>query len=346
MSNTAKQRFADWYLSADLELTEDSQNKRIESIEELMKINDKLFWLDIIRIYLGIEVNDQENFDKFIGEFKNKDSIFPVSGFNNLHKTLAGILLCFRLEKPQEINKSISLAYLNSRFFGQFSSNLKIPVLAYCNASLKTWAIKERNIDLSERRTEIVDFGERMEEDTYVVDLEDQTFVTNAIIALVDKNRSLLEETNILWWLFGETSIILSEDFKKVGLPKICPIVARELFDLITFSVHPVRARNIVNKALILANSGKALSKDFTVFQTINSLTIDERKIVLGNYKSDSEFLPCLTALFKSLTFAEGADWTPALGGKLTGADFKKSMNLTSISYQILCELLLVKNLE
>lgn len=346
MSTTAKQRFADWYLSADLELTEDIQNKRIESIAELMKNNDKLFWLDIIRIYLGIAVNDQANFNKFVEQFKSRDAIFPVSGFVNLHKTLAGILLCFRLETPREINKVISLAYLNSRFFGQFISDIKIPVLSYCNSYLKNQAIRERSGDLSEHRSEMVGLGERMEEADYVVDLEDQTYVTSAIIALVDKNKGLLEETNILWWLFGESSVKLAEEFKKVGLPKICAIVARELFDLITFSVQPVQAKNILNKALILTNSGKVLSKDFTVFQTINALTINERNLVLGDYKYDSEFLPCLTAIHKSLTFAENADWTSALGGKLAGANFKTAMNLTSISYQLLCEMMLVKNLQ
>jgi hypothetical protein len=344
MSSQSEYNFADWYRPADNQLTTAIQESRIAAIKILMEDEDQGFWLDVVRLYMGVPMKGAGNKAAFIKAFKDADGVFPVSGNEHQLQILAAILLCFRLEDYADPNTLISLAVLNMNFLGQYDEYKAVPVSAFAHKHLSEIAKNERNADLSDNIEEVNELIERNEEDEYEFDSADHTFNTNAIAAILHSQKVLSEETNILWWLFGEGSVSLNESFKTIGLPKAIGIVPKELFDLIQFQLGPVKINSIIQKAIANATSSKA-AKAYSTFELITKLTKDERTVVLNNTQPAVEFAPVLSGFYKAIQF-ETVDWSTIYAGEFHTGDLKKSFPPIELASQIFNELLFLNCME
>jgi len=345
MTTNAKLNFADWYRSAELHLTDEIQQKRFDAIETLMEIDDKAFWVDVVRIYLGIPVINPESSELFVKAFKDADAVFQISGNANHFKTLAGILLCFRLEVDSYMNTTISLAILNWSFLQQYSYDPNIPVLASAHEYLKVEILRERDEDLESHVDHIDDLITSIDVPTYALAATDFKITNNAVKALIAVNKNLLEETNILWWLFGETSVIFDDSFRNIGLPKFTLVAGREFFDLTTYTLGTLRHKAILSKSLFLSNSEKTINKQFSAYEVINKFTIAERKLILGDFAPQSEFTPVLTSLNNSLNFGTDTDWSQSTKAILKDGNIKLNVPAIDLTAQVFREFLYLKNL-
>jgi hypothetical protein len=344
MNSKSEYNFADWYRPADSQLTTLIQESRIVAIKVLMENEAQGFWLDVVRLYMGVPMKTASNKAAFIKAFKDADGVFPVSGNEHQLQILAAILLCFRLEAQADVNTLISLAVLNTNFLGQYNEYTAVPVNAFASRYLSETAKNERNADLSDNTDEVNELSGRIEEDDYEFDSADHTVNTNAIAAILHSQKVLSEETNILWWLFGEGSVSLNESFKNIGLPKAIGIIPKELFDLLQFQLGPVKIKSIIQKAIANASSSKT-TKAYSAFDVITKLSKNERTVILSNAKPAVEFAPVLSGFYKAVQF-ETVDWSSIYAGEFQAGDLKKSFQPIELASQIFNELLFLNCLE
>jgi len=74
--------------------------------------------------------------------------------------------------------------------------------------------------------------------------------IENVMSRLSERQRLLQEESNILWWVFGEYSRDLKQPMVALGLPTTCLIGAKELADLTTVLPGPLAASAFLDKMI------------------------------------------------------------------------------------------------
>jgi hypothetical protein len=345
MSSQAEYNFADWYRPVDNQLTAEIQSYRISAIKVLLSNQDKSFWLDVVRLFWSIPTKSLTNKDTFIRAFKDADPVFPVSGNDHLVKVLAGILLCFRLERISHLNILVALAIKNINFLGQYQDNTIVPVVNNVSTFLVAESKQQRDIFTSAFDDELNELDERKEEDGYVFVDVDHAVVVNAAHAMMHAQKVFSEETNILWWLFGEASITYEESLKSIGLPKTILVIAKELFELFEFTLGTAKISSIINKAISNSVVGKA-NKDYSPLELIGKFNSSEIQILLGDYKAETEFTPILSALYKFPTLTKTENLASLYAEEFHNGDLKKPFSPQLISIQILHEFLLLKKLK
>jgi len=346
MSSDASYNFADWYRPVDNQLNPDTQNHRIKAINVLMNNTDQSFWLDVIRLYVGIPIKDVENKKSFIKAFKDEDSVFPVSGNDQLIRTLASILLCFRLDIDFDLNNVISLAIANLNFLGQYDDSINVPVFTYAKSQISNASKNIRDLKVEAQKDGMDELSDRIEEDDYEFEVKDQIVVVDAVKNILHAQKVFSEETNILWWLFGEASLTYNDSLKTIGLPKVIPVIARELFDLLQFELGTQKMRSLINKAVLNSYTTKNAGKLCSPYEMICKFTSQEIGTLLKTYKPDTEFTPLLSAFYKYSVYSKSNDLTLLYSDEFNGGDLKKTFEPTAIAFQLFNEFLLLKNMH
>jgi len=121
--------------------------------------------------------------------------------------------------------------------------------------------------------------------------------------------KALHEETDVLWWLFGERSRDLDLPFKEVQVPGACLVAAKELVDLTTILPGLVATRSVLGKAL--SNAGKvpaAVKLQDAVEKSPRPWR--EEWVESGGAGAVLDLAPVVRAVARSVEVDEGDDWT------------------------------------
>ena len=94
-----------------------------------------------------------------------------------------------------------------------------------------------------------------------------------AATQLFDQLNLLKEETNILWWLFGETSDLLNEPFAALGVGTADIVAGFDMAHLTTSDVGPVAAPAMMARMVRLAKKSRA---KLTLTMAIEGLTTEQ----------------------------------------------------------------------
>jgi len=359
MSYNAKDLFPDWYVTVDLNMDDKVIEKRLKAIRKIILNKDnKDFWLDMVRLYLGIKPKDS-NRKEFVDEFKSEDSTFLLLNNDNIIKCLAAILLCFKIEKGRsDLNSLISLAVVNANFFGQFQVFENIDVLEYAEKYLSSYSSDEistkhviselEEIKLKfETETETEENTEETEEEEIILDNEDHLKIINIIEKLIKSNAKLAEETNVLWWIYGESSKLANDFFIKVGIQTMSLIAARELSDIIQAPIGATSANQLLDKVLLISNGNKVTMKKVSIPEVLENVSEDMKEKVLRGKKGIlSELTPCLMAVCSSSGCAVGEDWIGKFKKSYYNPDIDKKLELSELSYQFYREYVFLKLLK
>ncbi|MEJ7558209.1 MAG: GTPase-associated system all-helical protein GASH [Pedobacter sp.] len=297
-------------------------------------------------MYWGLPVVNEDSRTEFIKAFKEADLVFPVSGNDHLLQVLAGILICFQLEEDFQLNISIALAIKSINFLEQYEITSTIPVMSNATTFLREQASILRETNLGEQQTEITDLTNRSEVAGYAFVAGDHFVLTTAVNSLFQAQKVFSEETNILWWLFGEASQTFDQPFKAIGLPKAIPIIAKEIFDIIEFSLSNRKIDAIINKAISNCVQSKGSDKAYSPFDMISKFDTSEITPILSGFKPETEFTPILTAFSRFITTGKSSDWANIYTSEFNGGDLKKTFQPPALASQILQELFLLHNLN
>lgn len=352
MSYSAADLFSDWYKPVDLALSSTTADLRINSINKILETEDIEFWLDLVRMHLGITPLNDEHKQDFIRHFKEEDTTFPIIGNEAIVKTLATITLCFKLElEDDEANDTLCLAILNANFLGQFAPNTDIPILIYATDWFNQAAIRAHNTEGGENIVNAArDKLKKVKFDSNEAILANFQIVINAISESLDAvenvtqaNKSVKDEANVLWWLFGEFSSIAKKSFKEVGPEGMAFLGATELYEMSSSAFCFAAGEQFLSKMIELSIT-KGKQPKTSIFNSANLLTEENRKYILGNH-AVSVFTPCLLGISKSLEVEQGDDWSKAYQKQNFSANAKKQFLTSEIAAQVYRELFFVYQL-
>jgi GTPase-associated system helical domain len=345
MSYTAKDSFNEWYKKIDVVATAEVLAFRTEAINKILEYDDQEFWLDVIRIHYSLPLPTEQNKSKLISEFKKTDLVFPILDNAMLINVLASIILCFKLEDDsEELNTSIALAIINCNFLEHYKKN-DVPVYEHALKFLKN-SDSRRKVDYSALTDKIVDLTHELSEEDDETNLSKKKALEIAQIIKLHNvtQKVLLEESNVMWWLFSLHSKICDKNFSEIGSANIL-ISARELYDLTQFSQVIDSGMSILNRVLLLSNDNKPF-KNSSLFEAVNALDEPTKEKLLNGLEGVSTLTPCLLAVQKSLELNSDDDWAPLYKKASFGADVKKKKHKSlDIAYQMYKELIFIKSL-
>lgn len=383
MNYTAKDYFPDWYKAAKLEVTKEIIKWRLDAINEVIKIEKKGFWLDVVRIAVGLPPVIANTQKEFTSIFRKTDNSFPISNNENLLKVLAGITLCFKLEaedideevdesgeeeeeaeetaagKKEEaeaeeidyetrtnINTALSLAILNLNLFGQHKEDGNVPFPSFAQNYLQARTYLERMDEEGEDHQERLEKLEQELVDDADMDTEDHKTVVEVLQTVIKRNEVLSEELNTLSWIFGEYSKLGGKFFAEVGVPLMVTLGPLELQEKSAKMHYLPSAKGLLQKILTISNSSKKLT-NVNAFDAVNSLPNEIKVELTKNFKAHiSELTPYFFAVLKSLEFENGVDYSSSYKKISNGADIKKSLKPDLLASQIYNEVVFIKTLE
>lgn len=323
-----KNKIAEWHNLSKVAVQNDTLEKRYKSIENIIQRKEVEFWLDIVRIYLGIVVIGK-NITDFIRAFSTLDSNFPLTKNEKLLKVLAGMVLICKMElstdsisdnedesreEDEDIDHSksaivISNALVNSIFFNQYKLDTKVPVMDTANAYLSDYSFNQRTSEASDYENSLNETANRLSEEEEGLDASEEESLVKTVQALIKENKLLSEEVNVLWWLFGEYSELADKYFSEIEDNSMVVLGAKELYDLSKFNSELPAARHILRKA-IKASNGQG-TKQTSLKSCIDSLDQSLKgKILDSNTETIDILTPCLYALKNSNT----KDWQNSIG--------------------------------
>ncbi|MDZ4786372.1 MAG: GTPase-associated system all-helical protein GASH [bacterium] len=365
-----KSKIVEWHTLSKVSVQNESLDKRYESIENITQKTEVEFWLDIVRLYLGITVNGK-NITDFISAFSGVDDTFPLTKNEKLLKVLAGMVLMCKMElatdsntnndddseeeevetnatkegeeddENEEVDHSeiailISNALVNSIYFGQHKLDSKVPVIETAKTYLGNYSFNQRTSEIDEHEDSLNETANRLSEEEEKLDSSEEENLVKTTQAIIKENKLLSEEVNVLWWLFGEYSELAEKYFNEIEDHAMVILGAKELYDISQFSSELPAARHILRKA-IKASNGNGV-KQTSLKLCIDSLGSSLKdKILESNTDSIDILTPCLYALKNS-----GAkDWQKSIGFT---ADEK--LNYNGLAMQFYKEIVFINSIN
>ncbi|GAB3956361.1 hypothetical protein GCM10028805_45980 [Spirosoma harenae] len=352
--------FADWYREAELNPTSYTIDERKKAIVSILQNNKISFWLDVLKIYLGFKVSDIPSYIEFCNEFKKQDSSFPLQENEHLIHVLAACTLGAKLDLISETSDALALAILTSNFLGQFSIQSKIPIFDKAKIYIKKESVRFREVEDEELidsdeiefdSISIISKEDTLEDSDFKKPIGDLNEVIQLLVSQVNTitkeivnhqkiNKNLLEEVNILWWVFGESSNLFEKRFKEVGILPMIFVAPFEISEFIEQSPGHLATNVIIDKVLKLAQNKDKAYPNVSLLEVVNSLPENIRKhIDIKDFDELLVFTPSLLGIKKSLQVEEGENWDSIYKKSSLGADSKKKLGSLELSEQIYREL-------
>ncbi len=338
-----KNKISEWHTLSKFSIQNETLDKRQDSIENITQRTEVKFWLDIVRLYIGISVNGK-NITDFISAFSGVDDTFPLTKNEKLLKVLAGMVLMSKMELATDSNSNnddeseeekaeaetnapkeeedenedvehgeiaivISNALVNSIYFGQYKLDSKVPVIETAKAYLGNYSFNQRTSEIDEHEDSLNETANRLSEEEDKLDSSEEETLVKTTQALIKENKLLSEEVNVLWWLFGEYSELAEKYFNEIEDHVMVIIGAKELYDLSQFNSELPAARHILRKAIKASNGNGAKQTSLKLCIDSLSRTLKD-KILESNTNSIDILTPCLYALKNSDT----KDWQKSIG--------------------------------
>lgn len=374
MNYTAKHHFPTWYKAANVASNNDTLKARLDAIDEIITNEDVAFWLDIVRLSVGLDPAKAATTSAFVKYFLDTDTSFPVSNNDQLVKVLAACTLCFKLEAQDleqeeteeeeeeeegeeeqdddetdhatttNVNTAIGLCIGNLNFLGQFKNDINIPVAEYARQYLESKSYAERMRETENEFEAIDDIKQNLQAAKPMTNDGHQA-VINAIEELQHEKTMLAEELNVLSWIFGEYSSKAATFFQDAGPSLMIAYAPLELQEK-TQNIHYLpSAKGFLHRILSISNGSKKAA-NVTVFEAISALPAALKTSLAKQHKGKvSELTPFLFAISKSTEFEAGQDFTAPYKKLTKGGDLKKSFKPDAIATQLYNEIVFINTL-
>lgn len=339
-NNITAESISNWYRAVDPNPSTELLNSRIEGLKQVLKTKKIEFWLDLVRLYIGVPVVDSANIEKLLEKFKKGEETIEYQNNQNLTRCLSSIALCQKLSNIDPKNNSaIALAILNSNFFGQYDPYVAVPVHDFAKNCLVSSSVFDREVKFEEIE-ESLDELKELTDDIPSIKKGIQS-VANDIHAVIQANRALAEESDILWWVFSGYSAMMKTAFKSLNPSQSIVIAAKELAKKTSYYSCLPSAPQILKK---IVNSSIPELSLFDVVNSLNTAINEELKENLEN--STINFTPCLNAIKKSIESNSGEDWTVGYKQDSLNCDVKMLFSINDIAVQLYREFMYLENLD
>lgn len=322
---------SDWHNLSKIQISEEVSTKRNVAFMEILARDEKSYWLDIVKFFLDLDA-DEKNIIHFVKAFQSNDDSFPRLKIEKLTKALAAMALTAKIQvalmeitgetstihqKEEEEEKTeesayyeqtsnieianiISNALINATFLKQIKIETKIPLIQFAINFMRNYSSEDRIVNLDINETTLIEIEQRMSEEGDGITVEENLSLIQALQAILKSNNIQKEELNILWWIFGEFSEIGGEYFVNIDKKAMSIIAAKEIHDLSQFHSELPASKHLLRKILSLSKSDKSGATAFSLKECIETLDMEVRKKIIGNYGARvDELTPCLNVLLK-----------------------------------------------
>jgi hypothetical protein len=364
-------KLAKWYRIIDIEPNEEKLGKRLNAINEILKKDiDSEYIINLVRLYKFGNNNIDDFIDHFRESMCSTDPIFPTDGNDLELQTLAGATLVAILEDDDDYDEKEFCSYVLecSKFIEQQNSipemsQLSIHYLQLNSEEKRKPTLLAKKSDISKtfrdnkkKQTELVKDGITEANISTVLgsvsNLASNSFseissIIKAFNLSVEhfnlSQKVSQEETNILWWLFGEYSRDLDKRMIDLGILTMSIVGAKELADLTEIIPGPISSKAFLDKMLHLSSSEK-IPEEITLSEAVNTLPLKwkEKWMKEIDITPFEDFVPVLNAIQKSVELGE-ENWEGVYTNK-TGINSKETIYPIDLAYQVYQECLLIKS--
>ncbi len=338
---TAVDYFVDWYRNADPNISTETKQKRLASIEKYIK--EKSNWPELLKITIG-ENPATDALEAFVATFRDNDDTFPLINNDNLIRTLAKIAICIKLEGDDDRDRDI-IAYsiLNYSFNSPKILKDDIPMHAFAQDYINRNFSKSRTLIEKVYDPQKFNEAEKLIEESTADDLVANLSPFFAVVkGIVSRIDAINEEVNVLWWLFGEHLETTKKSFKESGPITVAIMGALELTQLTEYGIALPSAKALLQKAVNISID-KETKKTYNFPEILANIPAVIKPDILRNYKTQyAMFIPVLSLIYDALQ--ESSPDINLLLGKYNISP-ETEFDLSTISYQLYNEYFLLNSL-
>lgn len=348
--------FADWYRLAKLQTTSEELGRRWQGIENLVKSADYRAGLELVRIFYGRPLKQSTSLDNVHNVFKEADQTFPIRDNELELRVLVGAAIVFLLEQePHKKTDAVALATLCT-YCQNLRSEILLPdVVEYAKDYVINEAVRVRALGTprmakvtgDEIRTSVNELkaactGTNLANiagsitppfEAIIKVLNHLSKVANEGMKILTDNLKIQqEETDMLWWVFGEHSRDLNKRMSEVPFPSACLAAGKELADLTVLTPGPRTAVAILDK--MLHTSFPRMKKTTTISEAVNALPKEWIELFVreGAYPEIDDLCPIRTGVNKLVEV--GDRWASAFE-RVTGLKADQQISPLGLSLQM-----------
>lgn len=216
--------FADWYRRVEIEPKSDDLQKRWQAIEAFHQKATPTDLANATRVFFGLTPKDENFMAKYRAEFKATDDVFPMRDNDAELQVLAGATLARKFGGSDDWGTAAALALV----CGASEGARKAPVPEIVDLARR--ALRDHSAGLRAAKKQaplpVLDLGDKFQNlkgtlgsgganfqtlqgpliDVLQPLLKAVTGVTNWARRAAQAEELRHEESDILWWLFGESS--------------------------------------------------------------------------------------------------------------------------------------------
>ncbi len=325
--------FAEWYRAAGLQPKAEDLEKRWQGLESFAKKIKVQNALELVRLYYARPSQDSNFVDKYSASFQAVDPTFPMRENGLELRVLAAATIAHIVEKTRtNVTDAVALAMLCGYCQGLRQNVLNGEIIAYARTYLAEEAVRMRESDGNFTVPEPdVDLEELLDTLTTAATgnnltnlkepirppFEQLAGAISKLAASVNKMgekltqeiRSRREESNILWWAFGEYSRDLDMRMVELQLPFATLVVGKELADLVNVVPGPIAAPAFLDKMLRFVDP--VLSKSTSIRDAVNAAPREWRGRLIEEAaaRGVEDICSVHLAVQKSLEFEKSTEW-------------------------------------
>lgn len=340
------------YRYASIAVDENIVSKRVKGIynyyNNSYKVDD--LW-DLVNLFFEREC--KQNFlEKLVGNFAKEDNTFAEDKIHEL-QVLAGIILNEICEQDStDVMFRIIVSINSYTFLGR--KPISWAIFTDIQNKYKNVTAKVRDDIVFEYNSisqlpKNINFPAVEESKNYELNSEDInklstmvkkinnicTFLNKNYLELMNKNKILYENTELLWWLLDGYSYDEQKDYSELPLQKAAIILGKDLAEIVQCKPGPYMACSLINKAM------KEKGKQKETFDSYIDACSDEIIDRLFEKIGDVNDTPILYALGKKRETGE-KNWIKAFENKFESA--QREYTGIDIANQMYMECLLKKD--
>lgn len=358
--------FANWYSLARPEPTSDTLDKRWAGLESYCKGIETKNVFELARLFFGRPVRDESSEEKFRQSFKDADSAFLMKDNSLEVQVLAGAAIVNILDQtPSHVTDATALAVLSANCRGLQSKVVVTDVINYAKDYIdkESTRVRESNNvrsvkgsppippeELTTLRSSLKDGSVANNPDVLVKLIERTATATSDLsrlaadsIAKLSTNLTIQqEETNILWWLFGEHSRDRQIYVGRIDLPGLCLLVGKELADLTILQPGARPAPAFIDR--MLRTGRRELPATVTLSEAVESSAREWRRAWMNSSDPTTvgDICPAHFATSKSLETEDARGWVSVFESR-TGLDASRPIAPLELAMQTYQEALLIR---
>jgi hypothetical protein len=284
--------FSEWFRAAGMELHADELQKRWAGVDAFEVGRDEV--VSLVEIFFGFFAGKDAFLAGFRKVFQDADASFRMRDNERELSVLAGAVLVTVMEEgSMELGDLTALALVACA-----AQNLRA---APCVPN-----IPERAAKHLARRT--VNRGK--------LDSDDESEADENQLQVVKLQRNLDvigEETNVLWWVFGESSRDTNERWSEYAVPRATIMAGKELANLTRIAPGPASASALLDRVIKYSKTKPPAL--VAVKDAIVGVPLDWRQKYVKDQFSDAlaNLCPVSHGIKLSVDLVEGNAWVPAL---------------------------------